>query len=420
MKLKRNKGITLIALVITIIVLLIIAGVSIAMLTGENGLLIKAINAKNETNKAGAKEAVQMEVAGSFTNDGTYSKELAKSNLKTNLKIPVEDIKDNSDGSFNVKYKGIELTVKINGKVIEKTIIPGEKVEKTEKNNYTDLLGKKATVPEGFIVVPGCETIDEGLVISDYIEDNELDKNNIIAYGNQFVWIPITNIEDYKVNYNYPSIIGCNPSQYTPYDEVYNDTEYLPKSINPGKDSPENNLEAEKKAVMKYNGFFIGRYETGNKYGSTSLNSIEIICKKSYEPCRGVGTYAKELSKNMYNEDSSVISAICSGIQWDMVMDFVDGKNDGVGKKFNVKNGENDRHRNSIEYTGNNLNDKVQNIYDLEGNCQEYVAERLSRYNPFCVRSTNYPRWTASCRTDRHYNELSSINVGFRIVLYIK
>ena len=42
---KNNKGITLIALVITIIVLLILAGISIAMLTGENGLLNKASGA---------------------------------------------------------------------------------------------------------------------------------------------------------------------------------------------------------------------------------------------------------------------------------------------------------------------------------------------------------------------------------------
>lgn len=48
---KNNKGITLIALVITIIILLILAGISIAMLTGENGLLTKANTAKTETKK---------------------------------------------------------------------------------------------------------------------------------------------------------------------------------------------------------------------------------------------------------------------------------------------------------------------------------------------------------------------------------
>ena len=52
----NSKGITLIALVITIIVLLILAGITIATLTGDNGIIGKAINAKNETNKANVKE----------------------------------------------------------------------------------------------------------------------------------------------------------------------------------------------------------------------------------------------------------------------------------------------------------------------------------------------------------------------------
>ena len=55
-KLRKNKGITLIALVITIIVLLILAGVSIAMLTGDNGILTQAQRAKNETENAQIEE----------------------------------------------------------------------------------------------------------------------------------------------------------------------------------------------------------------------------------------------------------------------------------------------------------------------------------------------------------------------------
>ena len=54
--LRKEKGITLIALVITIIVLLILAGVSIAMLTGQNGILTQAQNAKNKTEEAQAEE----------------------------------------------------------------------------------------------------------------------------------------------------------------------------------------------------------------------------------------------------------------------------------------------------------------------------------------------------------------------------
>ena len=59
-ELKRNKGITLIALVITIIVLLILAGVTIATLTGENGILIRAEQAKIETEEEQLKEDIKL------------------------------------------------------------------------------------------------------------------------------------------------------------------------------------------------------------------------------------------------------------------------------------------------------------------------------------------------------------------------
>ena len=60
----RNGGITLIALVITIIVLLILAGISISMLTGENGLLNKASDAKIATEIADIKEQIQTDIIG--------------------------------------------------------------------------------------------------------------------------------------------------------------------------------------------------------------------------------------------------------------------------------------------------------------------------------------------------------------------
>ena len=68
LKKHSNKGITLIALVITIIVLLILAGVSIAMLTGENGVLTKATEAKEQTEVAQEKEEIQMAYAASKAN----------------------------------------------------------------------------------------------------------------------------------------------------------------------------------------------------------------------------------------------------------------------------------------------------------------------------------------------------------------
>ena len=61
---KLNKGITLIALVITIIVLLILAGVSIAMLTGENGILSQAQKAGEQTDIGQEKEAIALAYNG--------------------------------------------------------------------------------------------------------------------------------------------------------------------------------------------------------------------------------------------------------------------------------------------------------------------------------------------------------------------
>lgn len=74
MKKKREKGITLIALVITIIVLLILAGISIATLTGNNGILTQAQNAKNETTKGKEVEQIRLAwnsyVTDYLTNEG--------------------------------------------------------------------------------------------------------------------------------------------------------------------------------------------------------------------------------------------------------------------------------------------------------------------------------------------------------------
>lgn len=92
---KSQKGITLIALVITIIVLLILAGVTIAMLTGKNGILNKATGAVSETEKATAEEAIKMEVYNNIaTNEGTF-------NLTT-----FTNITTNSDYTYNVEEWG--------------------------------------------------------------------------------------------------------------------------------------------------------------------------------------------------------------------------------------------------------------------------------------------------------------------------
>lgn len=82
---KNNKGITLIALVITIIVLLILAGVSIAMLTGDNGILTKATESTTATDLAEVLERVNMELNAQMANAMAGDKFDKVSDIQTNI-----------------------------------------------------------------------------------------------------------------------------------------------------------------------------------------------------------------------------------------------------------------------------------------------------------------------------------------------
>ena len=108
---KNSKGITLIALVITIIVLLILAGVTIATLTGDNGILNQAGKAKDKTTEAESIERVQVEVAGSYGLDGTIDKDQLNKNLGN---IAGLKIGESNFGGENI-VKELPVTVTLNG-----------------------------------------------------------------------------------------------------------------------------------------------------------------------------------------------------------------------------------------------------------------------------------------------------------------
>lgn len=91
---KNNKGITLIALVVTIIVLLILAGVSIAMLTGQNGILNRASDAGESTAVANAKEKVTLAINEAITDyyKDTYTGSEATTTLYSASKAALDKL----------------------------------------------------------------------------------------------------------------------------------------------------------------------------------------------------------------------------------------------------------------------------------------------------------------------------------------
>ena len=117
-KLKRNKGITLIALVVTIIVLIILAGISISMLTGQNGILNRAQEAKEKTQVANEKEAVNMATMDALTEGkGTITKEILTKTMKSYL--GKNDIELTGNGPW--QYAGADgaYTIAASGKVAQ-------------------------------------------------------------------------------------------------------------------------------------------------------------------------------------------------------------------------------------------------------------------------------------------------------------
>ena len=127
---RNQKGITLIALVITIIVLLILAGVSIAMLTGNNGILTQAGNAKTQTAEAEVREKINMTLNAEYTNllaDGVLSGEtLSGSTLTATTAANIQ-----SANGLDSTYK-----VTVRATATDATVISIEKAGKTGSITY--------------------------------------------------------------------------------------------------------------------------------------------------------------------------------------------------------------------------------------------------------------------------------------------
>ena len=132
---RKEKGITLIALVITIIVLLILAGVSIAMLTGDNGILTQARNAKEETEKASELEGIQLAVIGSATKDNEYLDILDEESFKKELEKHFGNeelyVHPNGDGSFIITINNRKYYVND-----DKTVIDSDNVIEIGQDDF--------------------------------------------------------------------------------------------------------------------------------------------------------------------------------------------------------------------------------------------------------------------------------------------
>ena len=120
MKFKKEKGITLIALVVTIIILIILAGVSINLLFGQYGIITRAKNAKDSYAEESIKERISIMIA-----DYEVEKNITNKSLLEYLQEQVsagnlEDVTDNEDGTYTIELDGYEIILNSsNGQIID-------------------------------------------------------------------------------------------------------------------------------------------------------------------------------------------------------------------------------------------------------------------------------------------------------------
>ena len=213
---KQANGITLIALVITIIVLLILAGVSIAMLTGENGILTQAQNASKQTEIAEEKEQIALAYNGAVTEK--QSTDITADDLKEQFEANgVDNVTVTGENPIKVTFTeedGTTRTYSIdaNGKITEEgtgTTPPATGTETAESGKYYEE-DTEVKVGDETITIPGGATvsgideennsIDDGFVIyitnGEEITDWNADTNSneikdVQETYDQFVWVPV-------------------------------------------------------------------------------------------------------------------------------------------------------------------------------------------------------------------------------------
>ena len=192
----NDKGITLIALVVTIVVLLILAGVSIGMLTGENGIIKQAQDSKDKNKIGEIEEKVRLAAQAALIDElGQEIKEdKFQEELDTNFGEGIATLEyDESTRIYTVTVDGYEVLVNDFGKIQNaeesaismKLILSYTEQIPEASGNVKELTSENVPIPTGYYYVGG--TKDTGVVISD-VEGDDL---NNTAQGNQFVWVPV-------------------------------------------------------------------------------------------------------------------------------------------------------------------------------------------------------------------------------------
>ena len=376
---KKEQGVTLIAMVISIILLIILSTVIVEVAMGEKGLMKQSRQVK--------------ELAEQDANE-------EQSKMNTLL--------DN----WSDLVQGIpEITVKQ---------AKENNMEFTKTTKLSDELKNVVTIPGGFHIAEDSGiVVEEGIVIED-------------EKGNQFVWVPVGEYNIEKGEKLTNNLSRRTATESSILVEIEGDSvlaTYGTSEMFYGEGN-ENSVVKEqintfKNSANKNKGFYIGRYEAGTEVERTSHN--DSLTKPVVQAHKFPYTYvtrdqAMIEAELMYSGNDYVVSELVSSYAYDTTLNFIcqtSEKGYDLSWTSSIEDG-------NIETgvgtkTGEYPADKYSNIYDYLGNCWEWTTEYCSKEGqPNVLRGGGYSSYSWP---DKRYSESASNyynNTSFRVLLYIK
>ena len=397
-----KKGISLIVLIVTIIVIIILAA-AVILTINTNNPVGSSKEATFKEDITSIQDELSMYLSKKYTDDTTgfdkSSINLSGDSMVTELpstkkyKDKVSVIKGklvwNGETENNIEYKWFS------------EVTDGATKQSEEWKDTISKVEYGVPIPKGFTYKEG--TKDTGLVIQD-------------EKGNEFVWIPAT-IETYVKDTSSP---GATPT---------------------GDDTLPNGIVDETTDVVKYGGFYIGRYEAGIPEGDTSpSNKIAMpVSKKDVTVWTGINYFnAKASAEEMIDNSNYVQTGLLTRNSWNATCYWIEDSLSSIDRLAsltdsryygNYKDSLAPANENSgtKRTTGFSKNWKVKNIYDLAGNVWEWTSEiKVEKHvcyggSSYCTGSTYPVSYGYTGYNDNGDESLRGDGyVGFRVRLYIK